>query len=123
MSEDETKRLEISGIAKELGEGLLSRRRLFDRLAALGLGFGAALAAGASAADAATAPDASVTLKSTNPALDSIIQKPLEAQTPGENATPEQVAFFHRVYHRHYNRFGPMGGHYNRFYNRHYSRY
>jgi hypothetical protein len=124
MSDDETKKgLEVSEVAKELNEGRLSRRGLFDRLAVLGLGLGSALALGATGADAASAPAASVTLKSTNPALDSIIQKPLEAQTIGETAAPEQVAYFHRFFHRYYRRFGPFGGHYNRYYNRHYNRY
>ena len=72
MNNDSTKnQLDVSEIAEitsELHEGRLSRRGLSDRLKGLGLGFGAAFVLGMTGAQAATAPDATVVLKSNNPA-------------------------------------------------------
>ena len=81
--------MDVSEISKELSEGKLSRRSLADRLKLLGLGFGAAFALGVTGAQATTMPDASVTLKSTNVAIDSIIKGPqvpaAAVGTPMEN--------------------------------------
>jgi hypothetical protein len=109
--------MDVNDISKELGEGKLSRRGLSDRLRALGIGFGAAFALGLTGAHAATAPDAGVALKSTNPVIDNIIKGP---QMPTANVgTPlEQTAWYHRHYFRGYNRWM-----YHRYYNRHYGRY
>src|SRR4029077_822400 len=109
--------MDVSEISRELREGKLSRRGLSDRLKALGIGFGAAFALGMTRAQAATAPDAAVALKSTNPVIDTIIKGP---QMPVANVgTPlEQTAWYHRHYFRGYNRFM-----YHRFYNRSYGRY
>ena len=65
---------EVADITNDLHEGRLSRSSLSNRLKALGLGFGAAFVLGMTGAHAATAPDTNVVLKSTNPALNSIIQ-------------------------------------------------
>ena len=104
--------MDVSEISRELSEGKLSRRGLSDRLKVLGLGFGAAFALGVTGAQAATTPDASVALKSTNVAIDSIIKGPqIPAAAVG---TPlEKTAYFRRWFRRFYNRF---------FYNRHYFR-
>lgn len=108
--------MNVSEISRELREGKLSRRGLSDRLKALGIGFGAAFALGLTGAHAATAPDAAVALKSTNPVIDTIIKGPMPAANVG---TPlEQTAWYHRNYFRGYNRFM-----YHRFYHRIYGRY
>jgi hypothetical protein len=109
MNDDSTKgRLDINEVAditNQLNEGRLSRRGLSDRLRGLGLGFGAAFVLGMTGAHAATTPDANVVLKSTHPALNSIIQN--GAQT-GQTATDDklqQLAWFRRFFRRFYNRF------------------
>lgn len=103
---------DVSDISRELSEGRLSRRGLSDRLKVMGLGFGAAFALGVGGAHAATTQDASVALKSTNVAIDNIIQGP---QVPAAAVgTPlEKMAWFRRWFRRFYNRF---------FYHRHYFR-
>ncbi|HEY5067570.1 MAG TPA: hypothetical protein VIJ04_22435 [Xanthobacteraceae bacterium] len=107
--------MDVKDISRELSKGGLSRRGLSDRLKALGIGFGAAFALGMTGAHAATAPDAGVALKSTNPVIDNIIQGP---QMPTANVgTPmEQTAWYHRHYFRGYFR-------YARFYQRWYHRW
>lgn len=59
-------------IRDELKPAKLSRRGFVDRIKALGLGFGAAVMLGAEGAEARS-PE--ISLKSTNPALDSIIDE------------------------------------------------
>jgi len=109
--------MELSDISKELSEGKLSRGGLANRLRLLGLGFGAAFVLGLGGAQAATQPDAAVTVKSTNPVIDNIIKSPLLPSTKAD--TPfKQTAFYHRHFFRTYNRFG-----FHRWYNRHYNRY
>jgi hypothetical protein len=96
---------DVDAIAKELNGGRLSRRGLAERLKALGLGFGAALAlgvAGAASAQAATAPDAAVTVKSTNAAINSIIQ---QAPVAGVTTATQQMAWYHRYFRRFYTRY------------------
>ena len=107
--------MDVKDISRELSKGGLSRRGLSDRLKALGIGFGAAFALGMTGAHAATAPDAGVALKSTNPVIDNIIQGP---QMPTANVgTPMvQTAWYHRHYIRGYFR-------YARFYQRWYHRW
>jgi hypothetical protein len=98
---------DVDAIAKELSGGRLSRRGLVERLRGVGLGFGAALAlgvAGAASAQAATAPDAAVTVKSTNPAINSIIKQAPQAPVAGVS-TPTQVAWYHRFFRRFYTRY------------------
>ena len=113
MNEKSTEnRLDVNDISRELSEGRLSRRGLADRLKVLGLGFGAAFALGVGGAQAATTPDASVALKSSNVTIDSIIKGP---QVPAAAVgTPlEKTAWFRRWFRRFYNRV---------FYHRHYFR-
>ena len=90
---------EISGLQQDLKTKGLSRRNFLDRVKALGLGFGAAGTMGA-AASAREATDKTVTLKSTNPAVDNIVTEGREElnRTPGAG---EKVAqFFYRRYRR-----------------------
>lgn len=113
MNDDVTKnQMDVSDIERELKDGQLSRRRLSDRLKVLGIGFGAAMALGVSGAHAATAPDTSIVLKSSNAALNSIIQSGAQVPTINPNAVVQQTAYY-RYYHRYY----------NRAYSRYYSRY
>jgi len=107
----ETKNLlDVSDIARQLNDGQLSRGGLFDLLKGLGIGFGAAFVLGMSGAQAATTPEATVTLKSTNPVLDSIIQEGQPAAT--ESVSSQHMAYYYRYYHRYYHP-----------YSRYYSRY
>jgi hypothetical protein len=110
--ESNTTRLEIEEIAGQLRDGRLSRSALFGRLKGLGIGFGAAFLLGVSGAQAANAPEATVAVKSTNAAINSIIQKPPQAPVAGVSTPLQQVAYYHRYYHRYYMR------HYNRYYSR-----
>ena len=71
----ESKQKELDRIAKELSASRLSRRGLLDRLKAVGVGFGAAFMLGAKQSDAHNALDASARLKSTNTALNGIIEE------------------------------------------------
>jgi hypothetical protein len=112
MSDDlANKREQVNRIAKELSDGRLSRRSLFDRLKGLGVGFGAAFMLGMKGADAHNAPAgdaATATLKSTNAALNAIIEEAPQAPT-GEGAAqaedrPVQTAYYHRVFRRAFRR-------------------
>jgi hypothetical protein len=97
---------ELNDITQQLNGGQLSRRGLSDRLKALGLGFGAAFVLGITGAQASTNPDQTVALKSTNPAINSIIQ---DGTATGQTATDaknfQQVAWFRRFFRRFFNRF------------------
>jgi hypothetical protein len=96
----------LSEITDQLQSGQLSRSGLSNRLKALGLGFGAAFVLGMSGAQASTHPDSTVALKSTNPAINSII---LEGSATGQTATDaknfQQLAWFRRFFRRFFNRF------------------
>jgi hypothetical protein len=106
MSDDSKEnQLDVSDIAKQLREGRLSRGGLADRLKALGIGFGAAFVLGVSGAQAATTSDAAVLLKSTNTALNGIIQSEPQTPTPSASAPLQQTAWYYRYYHRYYRRF------------------
>jgi hypothetical protein len=109
--------MDVSEISRELSEGKLSRRGLADRLKVLGLGFGAAFALGVTGAQAATTPDASVALKSTNVSIDSIIKGP-QVPTAAVGTPMEKTAWFRRWFRRFYNRY-----YYHRNYFRTYARY
>lgn len=95
----------IADITNELHEGRLSRGGLSNRLKGLGLGFGAAFVLGMTGAHAATAPDANVVLKSTNPALNSIIQSGSETGQAATDDKMQQLAWFRRFFRRFYTRF------------------
>jgi hypothetical protein len=62
-------------IQRELNDKGLSRRAFLDRLKVLGVGFGAAAMLGVRDADADIRSDASLRLKSTDPALNNIIEE------------------------------------------------
>ena len=105
MNNDSTKnRSDVSAITSELNEGRLSRRGLSDRLKALGLGFGAAFVLGISGAQAATTPDATAVLKSTNPAVNSVIQSGPQSGQTATDGSPLRVAY-HRYFRRYFSRF------------------
>ena len=102
------KRLDIEGVNKALKDNKLSRRGLLSQLKGLGIGLGAA-AMLASKSDAHGTPGATVTLKSTNPALNAIIKEaPVApaaeaAGTAAEGANLQQMAywrFFRRWFRR-----------------------
>jgi hypothetical protein len=95
---------QANAIQSELNTARLSRRGLFDRLKALGVGFGAAYVLGVSAADAAIrsdekTPGATAKLNSTNPALNDIIQEGREQRGAEDEI---QTAWFRRFYVRNY---------------------
>jgi hypothetical protein len=108
MSDDSAKsRLDIEvgdDLTKELNDGRLSRRGLRERLAALGVGFGAAFVLGLTGAQATPAPEATVALTSTNPAINAIIDN--GAQSDQKVTTPlQQLAYYNRWFRRWYNRY------------------
>lgn len=96
---------QVADITNELHQGRLSRRGLSDRLKGLGLGFGAAFVLGMTGAHAATAPDANVVLKSTNPAVASIIQSGSQTGQTATDDKYQQLAWFRRFFRRFYTRF------------------
>jgi hypothetical protein len=105
VNDETTKnRLDVSDIAKELSAGGLSRQGLFDRLKGLGIGFGAAFVLGIGGAQATTAPDTTVALTSSNPALNSIIQDVPQMPVAGE-ATPLQKVSYYRFFRRYFSRY------------------
>ena len=111
----ETRRQQALRIQQELNSEGLSRRALFNRLSLLGAGFGAAYILGAKAAEAGVRPDAVVNLKSTDPALNRIIEEGRPSlPPPGEDRV--QLAQYGRVYGRAYPRVYGRG--YPRVYNR-----
>jgi hypothetical protein len=83
MRDDQDKRQQAKEIQQELKSGL-SRRAFLDRLKAIGVGFGAAFVFGVNRSEAAVPGDALVSLKSTNPALNDIIEESQQDQ-PLEN--------------------------------------
>jgi hypothetical protein len=97
---------EVSDIARQLNDGRLSRQGLRQRLMALGVGFGAAFVLGLTGAQATPAPEATVALKSTNPAVDAIIQNGTQSdQSPTVSAPLQQLSWYNRYFRRFYNRY------------------
>jgi hypothetical protein len=112
-------------IQRELNDKGLSRRAFLDRLKVLGVGFGAAAMLGVRDADADVRSDASVSLKSTNPALNNIIEEGRQDLLGAEGDGPKtQMADgrHSRGYSRHYSRYSRHYARYSR-YSRHYARY
>ena len=73
-------------------------------MAAIGVGFGAAFELGLSGAQATPSPEATVALKSTNPAINAIIDN--GAQADQKVSTPlQQLAYYNRWFRRWYNRY------------------
>jgi hypothetical protein len=140
MSDDlDKKQEELKKIQEELKETGLSRRNFLDRLKGAGVGFGAAFVLGANNADARDAADA-VSVKSTNPALDGILEESKQAQLDegSENQKvqaregkvdpddPLSHMAYRRFYRRGYRRFYRRGYRrfwYRRFYRRGYRRF
>ena len=105
MNSDSTKnRPDVSEITNQLKKGRLSRRGLSDRLKALGIGFGAAFVLGVSGAQAATTSDTTAVLKSTNPAVNSVIQSGTQSGQTATDGPPLQVAWYHRYFRRFFSR-------------------
>lgn len=117
----------------------LSRRAFLDRLKLIGVGFGAAFVLGVRDADAGIRSDAAVSLKSTNPALNNIIEEGRKdlgleddrhgrgradpnADGDGQRIQTAYARFYHRGYGRGYGRYGRFYGRYGRGYGR-YGRY
>lgn len=91
----------IKHIEDELRHSKLSRRGLLGRLKGVGIGFGAAFLLGLRQSDAHNAPEAAAALKSTNPALNSIIEaEPTAQPTPQAEDRPMQTAAYFRGYRR-----------------------
>jgi hypothetical protein len=116
-------------IQRELNDKGLSRRAFLDRLKVLGVGFGAAAMLGVRDADADIRSDASVSLKSTNPDLNNIIEEGRQDLLGAEGDGPKtQMAYgrysrgYSRGYSRHYARYSRHYARYAR-YSRHYARY
>ena len=109
MNEDSAKgRLDIGAvgdITKQLNDGQLSRRGLRERLTA-GVGFGAAFMLGLTGAQASPAPEATVALKSTNPAVNAIIQNGGQSDQGSTVSAPlQQLSWYNRYFRRFYNRY------------------
>lgn len=133
MSDDqERKQDELKKIQKELEGAGLSRRNFLNRLSAVGVGFGAALALGVRKADALSKADAGVKVTSTNPVVDDILAEGKEAQAgdAGKERNPDdprlQLAQYGRLYRRYrrvYRRYRRIYRRYARFYRRIYVRF
>ena len=136
------KQSELKAIQEELNTTGLSRRNFLDRLAGLGVGFGAAFVLGIRDVNALPSPDAGVSVKSTNPAVDEVLKDGLiEADKAIDpDGAPIETAQFQlpyarlysrgygrvgygRVYGRGYTRYARVYGRYARGYNRFYARY
>src|SRR5215831_7691969 len=113
-------------IQRELNDKGLSRRAFLDRLKVLGVGFGAAAMLGVRDADADVRSDASLSLKSTNPALNNIIEEGRQDLLgDGPNAQMAYSRGYSRHYARYSRRYARYSRHYARYarYSRHYARY
>jgi hypothetical protein len=107
----ESKRKALGRITEELNDSRLSRRGLLDRLKGLGVGFGAAFMMGIRESGAHTAADATARLKSSNSALNDIIEEAPQPRgadgAPGGEDRPVQTSYvraFRRVFRRVYSR-------------------
>jgi hypothetical protein len=127
---------ELKRLQEELKQGL-SRRNFLGRLKGAGVGFGAAFVLGVDKAAALSEPDAGVSVKSTNPAVDEILAEGAKdqmiegAQDPAGKVDPNDPMthkawyrrFFRRFYRRGYRRFFYRRFFYRRFYRRGYRRF
>ena len=125
MADDlDKKHSELKAIQDELKSDGLSRRHFLDRLAAVGVGFGAAFVLGIRDVNALPSPDVGVTVKSTNPAVDEVLKDGLiEADNAVDpDGAPFETAQIQLPYARLYSRgYGRVG--YGRVYGRGYTRY
>jgi len=83
MSDGRDIQQQTDDIQKELKAEGLSRRAFLDRLRVLGVGFGAAYVLGVKSAEAGARADEVVSLGSTNPALNGIIEEGRQVLDPG----------------------------------------
>jgi len=127
---DREKLHQAQEIQRELNDKGLSRRAFLDRLKVLGVGFGAAAMLGVRDADASVQSDASVSLESTNPTLNNIIEEGRQdlVGEDGPNMLVAEEGRYSRGYSRAYNkyaRYSKYSRHYTRYnkYSRHYARY
>jgi hypothetical protein len=107
MSDElDKKQQELKKIEEDLKQGGLSRRNFLNRLSAVGVGFGAALALGIRNADAANPVDGGVNVASTNPAVDDILAEgqQIAAANLDEGDPLEHMAQYGRRYLRVYRR-------------------
>jgi hypothetical protein len=107
------RRQQAKKIQEELNQKRLSRRGLFQRFRVLGVGFGAAYLLGAKEAGAVAngdgkASDAVASLKSTNPALNEVIDEGRQHSAPGGESADDRGSgmktAFRRVFRRVYRR-------------------
>jgi len=124
MDENDKTQQELEKIQDELVTKGMSRRKFLNRLKAAGVGFGAFAVLGNEAAKASTGD--AVSLQSTNPAIDGIIEDSRAQNENGEGET--EVAQYYRYYRRGYRRYYRRGyrryyGRYRRYYRRYYGRY
>jgi hypothetical protein len=102
---------EIERVKRELSGGKLSRRLLLNLLRGLGIGFGAAFLLGVKPSGATGAVEGAATLRSTNPALNKIIEEAssgtgIDAVPKAERPAVQQVAAYLRLGHASYRRLG-----------------
>jgi hypothetical protein len=95
---------EVGDITKQLNDGRLSRHGLRERLMGLGIGFGAAFVLGLAGAQASSAPEATVALKSSNPAINAIIDTGPQTEKADAKQPLQQEAWYRRWFHRWYHR-------------------
>jgi hypothetical protein len=107
------RRQQAKKIQEELNQKRLSRRGLFQRFRLLGVGFGAAYLLGAKEAGAVAnsdteGSDAVASLKSTNPALNDVIDEGRQHAAPGAESDDDgrsgMKTAFRRVFRRVYRR-------------------
>lgn len=121
MSDEfDAKQDELRKLQDELNTKGMSRRKFLDRLAAIGIGFGAA-AAVARSAEARPHPDSTLSVGSTNPAVGDIINdghEEADANAPDGLTRVAYRRYYRRFYRRHYRRYGRFYRRYARFYRR-----
>jgi hypothetical protein len=122
---DREKLHQAQEIQRELNDKGLSRRAFLDRLKVLGVGFGAAAMLGVRDADADIRSDASLRLKSTDPALNNIIEEGRQ-DLLGDGPNIQMAdGRYSRKYSRRYARYARYSRRYARYarYSRRYARY
>jgi hypothetical protein len=103
-TEDKPSKLTL--LEQALHDNKLSRGGLLNQLKALGIGFGTVLLLGSQPSSANVASETTVKLKSTNPALNSIINEAPSERImggTGDSAALQKVTFF-RVFRRFFRR-------------------
>jgi len=105
---DGLERKSIKQVEQEVNDSKLSRRGLLDHLKGVGIGFGAAFLLGVRKSEAHAVPEATAQFKSTNPALNTIIEEGTQAgevatQAEGRGAL-QQMAYWRYWYRRYFSR-------------------